>query len=57
MTKRKQNGDVPEEVSAYMAKIGAKGGAKSKGVKKKRSPKHYRRMVEIRRRNRELDQL
>ena len=54
---KKSNGDVPSAVSEYMAKIGAKGGAKSKGVPKKRSPKHYRRMVEIRRRNRELNDL
>jgi hypothetical protein len=43
----------PEEVSAYMAKIGAKGGKSGKGKSKKRSPSHYRKLVKIRKRNRE----
>jgi len=41
----------PKAVSAYMAKIGSKGGAKggtAKGKRKARSPEHYQRMVEAR---------
>lgn len=37
--------DVPEEVSAYMKKIGAKGGKKGKGVKKKRDKTHYKKVL------------
>jgi len=37
---------VPEEISEYMAKIGAKGG-KAKGKNKKRSAEHYQRLGEI----------
>jgi hypothetical protein len=32
-------------VRAYLAQIGAKGGAAGKGAKKKRSPEHYRKIV------------
>jgi len=41
----------PKAVSAYMAQIGSKGGAKggtAKGKRKARSPEHYRKMVEAR---------
>jgi hypothetical protein len=43
-------------VSAYMAKIGSKGGAKggtAKGKRKARPPEHYQRMVEARKAKRE----
>lgn len=43
----------PKAVSAYMAEIGAKGGAKggkSSGPRKARSAEHYAKMVEARRR-------
>jgi hypothetical protein len=39
---------VPSEVSEYMKKIGAKGGAASRGASKKRSAAHYRKMVKAR---------
>lgn len=42
--------DVPKEVSAYMKKIGARGGAAGKGEKKKRTGTHYKKMVEARKR-------
>lgn len=42
---------VPDEVSDYMATIGSKGGKSGAGEKKKRSAAHYKRMVEIRRKN------
>jgi len=42
---------VPLAVSDYMAKIGAIGGAKGHGAKKKRTAAHYKKLVEIRRRN------
>jgi hypothetical protein len=38
--------EIPEEVSEYMAKIGAKGG-KAKGTKKKRPKAHYKRLGEL----------
>ena len=38
--------DIHEEVSEYMAKLGAKGG-KAKGPKKKRSKAHYKRLGEL----------
>ncbi len=44
---------LPPAVSDYMAKIGAEGGKKGKGKSKARSAAHYRRLVEIRRKNRE----
>jgi hypothetical protein len=37
--------DIPESVSKYMAKIGAKGGRKGKGTKKKRSSLHYKKVL------------
>jgi len=40
---------VPEEVSEYMAKIGAKGGKKGRGAKKKRPKEHYKKLGEIHR--------
>ncbi len=41
--------DIPEEVSEYMKKIGAKGGKAAAGSKKKRSKAHYQRLGEIHR--------
>jgi len=35
---------VPDEISEYMAKIGAKGG-KAKGAKKKRPKDHYKKVL------------
>jgi len=43
---------IPSAVSEYMRKIGAKGGKSAKGKKKTRPASHYRKMAEIRRRNR-----
>jgi hypothetical protein len=45
--------NVDPAVRDYMAKIGAKGGKASRGKKKVRSPEHYRKLVEIRRRKKE----
>jgi hypothetical protein len=39
--------DIPKEVSAYLASIGAKGGKAAKGIKKKRTNAHYRRLGEL----------
>lgn len=36
--------EIPKSVSQYMARIGAKGGAKGKGKRKKQDPEHYKRM-------------
>jgi hypothetical protein len=45
----------PKAVSAYMAAIGAEGGKKggtAKGKRKARSPEHYRKMAEARKKKR-----
>jgi hypothetical protein len=42
---------VPTEVSDYMKKIGARGGAKGRGKKKARDAAHYQKMVAARKRN------
>jgi hypothetical protein len=54
---KKKSSNIPEEVSAYMAKIGARGGANGKGVAKKRTPKQYRKMERARLRNRDWDEV
>jgi hypothetical protein len=46
--------EIPDEVSSYMAKIGAKGGRKGKGVKKKRTGSHYKKLGEIHRKRKAL---
>ena len=46
--------DIPESVSRYMAKIGAKGGKKGKGVKKKRAKDHYQTLAGIHRKRKAL---
>lgn len=43
---------IAPNISAYMAEIGKKGGESAKGKKKTRPASHYRKMAEIRRRNR-----
>jgi hypothetical protein len=40
---------VPDEISEYMAKIGAKGGKKGRGAKKKRPASHYKKLGDIHR--------
>jgi len=40
--------DVPKSVSAYMKKIGSKGGQAGKGKAKKRPAEHYQKMVDER---------
>ena len=40
--------DVPQAVSDYMAKIGAKGGAATRGEKKNRGKAHYEKMQRAR---------
>ena len=45
---------IPLSVSSYMAQIGAKGGSAGRGKKKKRSPEHYRKMIEKRAAKRKL---
>jgi hypothetical protein len=42
---------TPKEVREYLASIGSKGG-KAKGKRKARSPEHYRKMVEARKKKR-----
>jgi hypothetical protein len=42
---------IPPAVSDYMAKIGAVGGKSGKGKSKARSAAHYKKLVEIRRKN------
>ncbi len=54
-TKGGKNGrGVPKnrQVSEYMAGLGTKGGQAGTGAKKTRSAAHYKRLVEIRRKNR-----
>jgi len=43
---------VPPVVSDYMAKIGAAGGKNGRGKSKARNAAHYKKLVEIRRKNR-----
>lgn len=38
---------IPSVVSEYMAKIGAKGGARGKGVRKTRKKIHYKRIGKV----------
>lgn len=39
---------MAKQPSKYLAEIGRKGGAAGRGAAKRRSPEHYRRMVELR---------
>jgi len=41
-----------DKVTKYLSDIGRKGGKSGKGESKKRSPEHYKKLVEIRRINR-----
>ncbi len=43
---------MKEQIKKYLSDIGRKGGKAASGDKKRRSPEHYKRMVEIRRKNR-----
>jgi hypothetical protein len=46
--------DVPKQVSDYMSAIGAKGGAKGRGKKKRRGgSEHYRKMSAARKKQKE----
>lgn len=47
MNKRKD--EVPQDLSKYMAELGAKGGAAARGASKRRGGKaHYKRVAEAR---------
>ena len=49
---RNGKGTPKKRVSEYMSALGTKGGQAGTGAKKTRSPSHYKRLVEIRRKNR-----
>jgi hypothetical protein len=54
MTRKTTPRGLPKAVSTYMAEIGAKGGKNGRGARKTRTAAHYQKMVEVRRRNKEL---
>lgn len=46
-----------DEVKKYLSKIGEKGGSAGRGASKRRSPEHYAKMVEARKKKREQRKL